>query len=286
MEGLPRGGRTRLAPTPSGYLHQGNALNFLLTERLARSVGARILLRIDDLDTGRMRMEYLEDVFRSLEWLGITWDEGPSGPDDLLTQWSQRFRVRRYLDLADALRGKGVLYGCTCGRSMFRGQAPDGRYPGTCREKGLPMDAPDTAWRYRVEGSTKVSVPAVLGTALSVDLAVAMGDPVLRTRHGLPAYQLASLADDEDHAVTFVVRGQDLMPSTACQVHLAHLLALPGFQRVRFLHHPLVCDAQGRKLSKSEGATSLRAVRESGQGPDVLRARADVLLEEMLRTGS
>jgi hypothetical protein len=100
MEGVPYGGITRLAPTPSGYLHAGNAINFLITARLAQESGSRVLLRIDDLDQERVRPEYVEDVFRSLEWLGIHWDDGPSGPEELYSTWSQQLRTARYLTLA------------------------------------------------------------------------------------------------------------------------------------------------------------------------------------------
>ena len=96
--------RTRIAPTPSGYLHVGNALNFLITQKLARSASGSILLRIDDLDTERARPEYITDVFDSLAWLGITWDEGPLDADDLSRNWSQLQRVVRYAGRSGALR--------------------------------------------------------------------------------------------------------------------------------------------------------------------------------------
>jgi glutamyl/glutaminyl-tRNA synthetase len=273
-----RGGRTRLAPTPSGYLHAGNALNFLLTDRLARSLGARVLLRIDDLDAERMRPEYLEDIFRSLEWLGVAWDEGPTGTDDFVANWSQQQRVPRYQALADSLRSRGVLYGCDCSRSVLRRTAVDGRYPGTCRERGLDLDAPEVAWRLALGERLLVDVPSLLGPSVEVDLVQAMGDPVLRQRNGRPAYQLASLADDVDHGITFIVRGEDLLPSSACQLHIAGLLGLTAFQCIHFVHHPLLRDTRGAKLSKSFGATSLQAMRASGADPARLRADADELL--------
>jgi glutamyl/glutaminyl-tRNA synthetase len=283
---LPHGGRTRLAPTPSGFLHAGNAINFLLTYQLARATGSAILLRIDDLDAERVRPAYLEDIFRSLEWLGITWDEGPSGPEEHQRDWSQRKRIPRYQELADALRAKGLVYGCTCSRQQVRERSTDGRYPGTCRDLGLPLDAPDTAWRLRLAPTGPIGIPLLTGGIQPVDLMAHMGDPVVRQRAGdgpgVPAYQLASLADDVDRRITFVVRGEDLLPSTACQLHIAELLGLNEFEVVRFLHHPLLLDPEGRKLSKSEGASSLQAMQAAGHSADGLRRQVDELSERLL----
>jgi glutamyl/glutaminyl-tRNA synthetase len=282
MEGIRKAGCTRLAPTPSGCLHTGNALNFLLTERLARSNGARVLLRIDDLDAERVRPEYLEDIFRSLEWLGIAWDEGPSGPDDFRANWSQQLRLHHYHALLGSLRDQGVLYACDCSRSALRDLAPDGRYTGTCRDRGLELDAPDVTWRLNIGEAAVVQVPDLFGKAIPVDLVQNMGDPVLRQRNGRPAYQLASLADDVQYGITFIVRGKDLLPSSACQLHIARLLGLSTFGQVRFLHHPLITDEAGQKLSKSAGATSLKAMREAGVEPSVLHAQADRMLETLV----
>jgi glutamyl-tRNA synthetase len=281
MEDTVQGGTTRLAPTPSGYLHAGNALNFLLTERLARSTGARVLLRIDDLDAERVRPEYLEDIFRSLEWLGIVWDEGPSGPDDFRANWSQQLRLHHYDALLGLLRDQGVLYACDCSRSALRDLASDGRYTGVCRDRGLDLDAPDVTWRLNIGEAAVVQVPDLFGKAIPVDLVQNMGDPVLRQRNGRPAYQLASLADDVQFGTTFVVRGMDLLPSSACQLHIAGLLGLSTFEQVRFLHHPLITDEAGQKLSKSAGATSLKAMREAGVEPAVLHAQVDRMLETL-----
>jgi len=282
MEGIPHGGRTRLAPTPSGYLHAGNAINFLITARLAQATGARVLLRIDDLDAERMRPEYVEDIFRSLEWLGIAWDEGPSGPENFLQKWSQQLRLARYHELADALRPQGVLYACDCSRSKLRTEAIKGRYAGTCRTRGLDLDGPDRAWRLDLGAELPVQVPSCIGASTEVDLARSMGDPILRQRNGRPAYQLASLADDVDFATTFIVRGMDLLPSSACQLHCAELLGFKSFQQVCFVHHALVNDDAGNKLSKSAGASSLKAMREAGLDPGALHAQADRMLTGIL----
>lgn len=265
--------RTRIAPTPSGFLHAGNAVNFLIAFKLARAVGGSVLLRIDDLDAERMRPEYLDDIFRSLEWLGIAWDEGPTGPDDFLRGWSQRSRIDRYQGLADALRAGGHLYACGCSRARAVACA--------CGTRGLPFDAPGMSWRLRVAPPCPVAIARWPRGTRSVDLATAMPHPVLRRRDGRPAYQLASLADDVEHRIDLVVRGEDLLPSTACQLHIANVLGLSAFSEARFVHHPVLLDEQGGKLSKSEGASSLKAMREAGIFPMELHATAGRMIELM-----
>ncbi len=278
---LPAGGHTRLAPTPSGYLHAGNAINFIITHRLAAATGSRVLLRIDDLDAERTRPEYVEDIFRSLEWLGISWDEGPSGPVELERQWSQMLRLDRYAELVSALRAAGHLYACTCSRAQLRATGSEGHYPGTCRNMDLPFDAADTSWRMRVPEVALVAVPSLIGQDTTLDLAKVMGDPVIRQRNGKPAYQVASLADDIDHGITFIVRGADLLPSTACQIHISQLLGLSAFDQVRFLHHPLLRAENGAKLSKSARAASLRSMREGRISSKELWRTADAMLADL-----
>jgi glutamyl-tRNA synthetase len=112
-----------------------------------------------------------------------------------------------------------------------------------------------------------------------------MRDPMLRQRNGSPAYQLASLADDVDHNINLIVRGEDLLPSTSCQLYVARLLGLRSFQQARFIHHPLITNANGAKLSKSEGASSLKAMSAAGLSRDDLHTRADAMLAELMAQG-
>jgi len=280
-------GITRLAPTPSGFLHTGNAINFLLTEKLARVLGWKVRLRIDDLDAERVRPAYVEDIFRSLEWLGITWDEGPSGPADQYAKWSQQRRLARYKELVDELSQGGHLYGCICTRSQLRTVTTDERYPGSCRQAGHTLDQPECTLRLRIPEGAVVKVNTLQGEVLEVDLANTMGDPVVRHRmssqaSGRASYQIASLADDLDFGITHIVRGADLLPSTACQLHLAQLLGLKAFEAVRFHHHALVLGSSGQKLSKSEGATSLRSMQALGTSPKILQRQADTMVEKLL----
>lgn len=254
------GGRLRIAPTPSGFLHLGNALNFTLNWLVARLAPAgRLLLRIDDLDADRKREAYVQDVFDTLEWLGLDWDEGPVSADDFEKNWSQHRRIELYDNLLAQLREKGFLF--ACGKSR-RDLAPfEGVYPPEFRKQNLSLDAPDVSWRI----VTPVGFP--------------MPDFVVRRRDGLPAYQIASLADDLRFGITHIIRGEDLLSSTAAQEFLAECLGRYDFQTIRFLHHPLLKNEKGEKLSKSAGADSLLALRESGSSPSVIFRQVARLLE-------
>ncbi len=249
--------RLRLAPTPSGFLHLGNAYNFILNWLAARHTpGARLLLRIDDLDADRKRPEYVQDVFDTLRWLGLDWDEGPRSTEDFEANWSQHLRLQLYENALDRLRAGNVLIACAKSR---RDLAPfAGEYPTEFREQNLALDAPDVAWR--------IKTPRIPGLP---------PDFVVRRRDGIPAYQVASLADDRHFGITHVIRGADLAESTAAQQYLAECLGWREFSRVQFLHHPLLLDAGGNKLSKSAGSAALKTWREEGRSPaEVFRAVA------------
>lgn len=259
--------RTRLAPTPSGYLHIGNALSFVVTWALARAQSGWILLRIDDLDASRRRPEYLEDIFRTIDWLGIDYDQGPTGPTDFLHTYSQQLRLDLYGQAIEQLRAQDHLYACTCSRKEIQAASMDGNYPGTCREKNLDFQRPKTAWRVKVPAGTSVRIPALLQENIPIALSTEMGDFVIRQKNGAPAYQVASLVEDDHWKINFIVRGEDLRPSTAAQLYLAKLLGLSGFQAATFWHHGLIKSADGQKLSKSAGADALKSWREAGKDP-------------------
>ncbi|MDA8165227.1 MAG: glutamate--tRNA ligase family protein [Desulfobacteraceae bacterium] len=251
--------RGRLAPTPSGYLHLGNGVNFVLTWLMVRREGGVLKLRIDDADSARTRPEYVEDIFRQLEWLGLDWDEGPEGPDDFHRRHSQLLRLSRYREMLAALAPS--LFACTCSRKEIAARSADGLYPGTCRGRRGRPQAPH-ALRVRVEDNTVVGVEGE-----AVALGRVMGDFVLWRREDLPAYQLASLTDDLDDRINLIVRGRDLLASTAAQLFLAERLGGAGFLACRFHHHPLLTGPAGRKLSKSDQALSLAAMRDAGASP-------------------
>ena len=276
---MPRAPRTRLAPTPSGYLHPGNAWSFLITWLIARSQGGTLHLRIDDLDTARFREEYGEDIFASLEWLGLDWDTGPRNLSEFRSAHSQRHRIGKYRAALDSLARMStpqgpLVYACACSREKVRRDSlaagRSGIYPGTCRNAGIPLGRSGPGiesfpLRLRVPDNAEVTLEDLKNGPGILRPGAEMGDFVVWQRNGDPAYQLASLVDDEMSGIDLVVRGKDLLPSTGAQAWLAGLLGYQGFSRARFFHHDLILGADGGKLSKSQGAVSLRALRE-GQG--------------------
>ncbi|SEQ00029.1 glutamate--tRNA ligase family protein [Neolewinella agarilytica] len=242
---------SRLAPTPSGFLHQGNAANFALNARLAGSAG-RLYLRIDDLDRGRFREEYLVDIFRVIDWLGITVTDGPGSPEDFHARWSQQFRLKDYEEALLSLRGHPLLFACPCSRK----ELAQGDHAYGCLSGKISLDAEGVAWRINTRELASVFVPdLVQPKSFTVDLHQEMPDFAVRKKDGKPSYQTACVADDVLFNVNRVGRGEDLLASTAAQAVLSDLLGYGSlFDRIAFLHHPLVSKPGGEKLSKSAGA--------------------------------
>lgn len=260
--------KTRFAPTPSGFLHIGNAYSFLLTADLARKTGASLLLRIDDLDKGRVRKEYVEDIFDTLSFLGLEWQEGPANYQDYLDQWSQQKRMDHYQKYLSLLASQQLVYACDCSRQQL------GRHKGTdschCRSKQLPLDTPAVNWRLKTEQESICNLHEWNSGTLKVNLPDSMIDFIVRKKDGYPSYQLASLIDDVHFEVDLIVRGKDLWDSTLAQLYLSRLLGLESFSQICFLHHPLINNYQGEKLSKSAGDTSIRSLRSKGISRDDL----------------
>jgi glutamyl/glutaminyl-tRNA synthetase len=249
----------RLAPTPSGYLHLGNAVNFVLTWLLVRRASGTLHLRIDDLDRARLRRPYLENIFRVIDWLGIDYDHGPSGPDDFLRHYSQVLHLPAYNRVLRRLAQRpGLLYGSQ--RSRTGGAA-----------EAVPLATPGAAWRARVPAGTCIKLIDGWQGATQVPLATALADFIVRKKDGVAAYQLASAADDLRLGTTLIVRGLDLLPSTAAQLWLAAQLSeTQAFNSgcLQFYHHSLLTDAAGNKLSKSTQATGDQGVLAlAGPGP-------------------
>jgi glutamyl/glutaminyl-tRNA synthetase len=264
MSGIPEKPVSRIAPTPSGYLHLGNAVNFLVTWALVRGRGGALHLRIDDMDGIRFRADVLDDIFRSLEWLGLDWDTGPEGPDAFHRHFSLQNRRDFYRRELDRLSGEtDKLFACTCSRSDIRKVAPDGLYPGTCRHGNHALIPHETAMRVQVGEGTVIRV-----NGHHLNLSETLGDFVLWRKDDQPAYQFASLLEDEVMEVNFIVRGEDLLPSTAAQLYLADLFNAARFRRCTFLHHGLTLGERGEKLSKSRGSYALKDMRDSGVSPD------------------
>lgn len=236
---------TRIAPTPSGFLHEGNAVNALVTSWWATQDDLTVALRLDDLDGPRIRQEYVDDVFEVLTWLGIHWSVGPTDAHESVPQ-----RVRRVEEcrsaLEDARAADLPAYACACSRRMLI-KPPTGGCPGGCRSLDLALDPGRTALRVAVPVGTMVQVE---NESIPVDRV--LGDFVIWRRDDLPAYQWSSLVEDTAMGTTHILRGDDLRPSTAAQLFLAGFLPDSSLGEATIRHHSLLTDANGAKLSKSQ----------------------------------
>jgi glutamyl-tRNA synthetase len=269
----------RYAPSPTGDLHLGNALAGLVAWARARRAGGRVLLRMEDLDAPRVVPGAAARILEDLATLGLDFDPFPGEPGasagDVLVQSAH---LGRYREALDTLRARGLLYGCTCSRKELQRLAAAPHtgeegppYPGTCRDKGLPLDDPalPVAWRFRVAPGAVVIDDALQGR-FAQDVEREVGDFVVRRKDGVIAYQLAVVVDDAYQGVTEVVRGRDLLSSTPRQVQL---FAALGHPTPAFAHAPLWVDEAGHRLAKRSGAspTILRTLFARGMsGEDVL----------------
>ena len=287
--------RGRLAPSPTGYLHLGHARTFWIAQQRAREHGGTLVLRNEDLDVSRCKPEFVAAMFEDLRWFGFQWQEGPDcgGPAG---PYSQSERRQLYLAAFEKLRAAGFVYPCVCSRQdVLRAlQAPHAGedepiYPGTCR--------PKTGSKLQVESSTFTEQPTQLATcnlqpATGVNYRFRVpdgevisfadgrcgprqfvagkdfGDFVIWRHDDVPAYQLAVVVDDAAMQITEVVRGEDLLKSTARQLLLYRALGLTPPQ---FYHCPLVTDDSGARLAKRHDSLSLRALRAKGLRPEELR---------------
>ena len=333
---------SRIAPTPSGFLHAGNVYNFLLTYLFTRAFDGILYLRIDDYDLPRYRRQYVENIFRVLDMLGIDFDGGPGGVGEFETKFSSKFRLGAYQNALKTLEQKGVCYACECSHSM-KSSFKNGIYTRVCAEKNLKFKKDETAMRLRVLDGVEILVGQNLinfdalcgkpdgaanqtgglfgngrkaqdGTASglknstnlrdfgggkpgdkkfnpnaienpkkcilnsansdglnltdesafetekfaqtqSVNLAQILGDFVVRKKDDTPAYNLASLVDDEILGVNLLVRGEDLLACSAAQKYMAQILGY-GFESANFIHHGLLAHG-GKKLSKSSRAPAV-----------------------------
>ncbi|MDN3203652.1 glutamate--tRNA ligase family protein [Algoriphagus sediminis] len=244
---------TRFAPTPSGYLHLGNLYSFLVTKAMANHHGAKILLRIDDMDQERVRPEYIQDIFDTLEFMDLGYDFGPKTSKELKEVWSQMNRLKKYSKAIEQLISAQKLFTCDCSRKTIKKRTPDGQYDGFCLARELPLDQPDTALRLKTDDFT-----SSFGRSEAF--------PVILKKDGFPAYHLCSLMDDLEFEVDLVIRGLDLLTSTATQEILANALnQSENFGKIKFIHHELLFDENGGKLAKSSGSRSIKHLRESGK---------------------
>lgn len=266
---------TRFAPSPTGRLHLGHAFSAMLAHDFAKARNGRFLLRIEDIDAGRCREDFVQGIFDDLRWLSLDWDGA-------VIRQSERLHV--YSEALDRLRSMGLLYPCFCTRRDIAASAsaphgPEGAiYPGTCRS--LPPEQRETrmttephCWRIDMAAAVTRTGPlrwhddragAIIADPLS------HGDVVLARKDAPVAYHLAVTIDDAAQAVTDIVRGEDLFAAT----HVHRLLqALLGLPTPLYHHHPLLRDTEGRRLAKRDGAPELAALRTKGIDPAMLLAQ-------------
>jgi glutamyl/glutaminyl-tRNA synthetase len=254
---IPQFTKTRIAPTPSGFLHLGNAYSFALTTALAKQKGAKILLRIDDLDRERANKLYVQDIFDTLNFLEITCDEGPRDMSDYENNWSQIHRIIIYNNTLQQLKQSGEVFACECSRTQI--------HACTCRDRSIPLDTENASWRLHTNQEREFSIKTLNNGIIQTKLPAEMKDFVVKKKDGYPAYQLTSMVDDLHFGVDLIVRGEDLWPSTIAQHYLAEVLQQTDFQNITFHHHPLLMESTDKKLSKSAGATSIKYLREQGK---------------------
>ena len=273
--------RSRLAPSPTGFLHLGHARTFWTAQQRARRQGGVLILRNDDMDATRFKMEFVDAMLEDLRWFGFEWSEGPDigGP---FAPYNQSQRMDFYRAALEKLRAGNFIYPCTCSRkdiltAVTAPHAADDEaiYPGTCRENGKPETGNRKFnWRFRVPDYETISFcDENLGEQKFV-AGKDFGDFVVWRQDDVPAYQLACAVDDAAMQITEVVRGADLLVSTARQILLYRAL---GLRPPNFFHCELLRDERGVRLAKRHDALSLRTLRAQGIAAVTLRPGGGVV---------
>lgn len=258
---------TRFAPAPTGYLHLGHAASAVWVWGVARALGGRVLLRIEDHDRSRCREEYERALLDDLEWLGLEPDlGGVAGYRAGASGYRQSEREPVYERELRRLEGAGLTFACDCSRRRLREGAADlpraeTRYDGRCRTRGLPAGSGGAGIRVRMEPGVEPFVDLRVGPQEQAP-AEQCGDLLVRDRLGQWTYQFAVTVDDWLEEVDLVVRGEDLLESTGRQLRLARLMGRTA--PIRYLHHPLIHGSTGAKLSKANRDTGVRDLRAAG----------------------
>ncbi|MDR7130805.1 glutamyl-tRNA synthetase [Algoriphagus sp. 4150] len=269
---------TRFAPTPSGFLHLGNLYSFLITKILAENTGAKILLRIDDLDRDRYRTEYVQDIFDTLDFMEIGYDHGPKTVEEFKKEWSQIHRMSIYLEALEKIRERKLVFACDCTRKKIQQMDSSGYYLGHCQVRNIPLERNETCWRMDTFDTDFIKVKTYSEGVKSYVLPEDSAFFIVRKKDKLPAYQLTSVLDDIHYSVDLIVRGNDLLGSTLDQQIVAKGLDLVSFQEATFHHHTLLKGPKNKKLSKSEGATSIQFLRKEGKKPaDIYRILGEMI---------
>jgi len=275
--------RGRLAPSPTGYLHLGHARTFLVAAQRTREKNGTLVLRNEDLDPQRCRREFVDAMIEDLHWLGIGWQEGPDrggayGP------YSQSERRSSYLAAWRRLRDGGWIYPCTCSRKELAliANAPNDAddeplYPGLCRSRSDAnqfSEPKGVNWRFRVPDGEEVGFPDLHLGPQAFTAGRDFGDFVIWRRDDVPAYQLAVVVDEAEMKISEVVRGADLLKSTARQILLARALRFP---RPDYYHCDLVRDETGQRMAKRHDSASIRRLREDGRSREAVLRKIEEL---------
>ena len=280
MHGLKSNYRGRIAPTPSGYLHLGHARTFWVAMQRVHKAGGQLIYRCEDLDPDRCKAEYAEAAMEDLRWFGCSWDEGPDigGP---FMPYQQSTRMPFFLQVWEQLKAIGVIYPCTQSRKDVANalQAPhetvgkrEPIYPTRLRPPlGTGSTATDPGgvnWRFRAPDNRRVEFEDGCLGRCAFTGQQDFGDFLVWRKDGFPAYELAVVADDAAMKISEVVRGEDLLLSTARQLLIYEAL---GLEPPQFYHVPLLYDSDGKRLAKRNRSLSLRKLRAAGHTPEGLR---------------
>ncbi len=237
-----------------------------LTAAIAKKEGAKILLRIDDMDKARAKKAYVDDVFNCLNFFQLPWQEGPKDALELEMKFSQTLRLGLYEKLLQDLKNKGKMFACSCSRSEIEHTGVHKVYPGTCKTKNIALNEKNVCWRLDTSTGLELRMNEYGNVSGTFSLPENMHNFIVRRKDGLPSYQVCSLVDDVFFGIDLIIRGKDLWDSSLAQLYLAEIAGWSEFLNCTFLHHPLLLSVQGVKLSKSAGDTSLKTAREKGLG--------------------
>ena len=276
--------RGRIAPTPTGYLHLGHARTFWIAMERAKEAGGQLIFRDEDLDSQRCKQEFSRGAIKDLRWFGCDWQEGPdvggsAGP------YRQSERLATFLNAWEQLKDGGYIYPCEKSRKdvALAAQAPHADeeasepiYPESWRPPighGKDAQSPDDKnWRFRVPEDRSIEFDDIRLGPCAFDCLRDFGDFLVWRRDSVPAYELAVVVDDAAMQISEVVRGEDLLISTARQILLYEAL---GLQPPQFYHTPLLCDTSGQRLAKRNRSLTLRELREAGHQAEDLRTSED-----------
>lgn len=267
------GYRGRIAPTPTGYLHLGHWSTFRLAWERARTADGAVVYRNEDIDPQRCRSEFAAAAIEDLRWAGLDWDEGPDVGGSF-EPYDQSARTVRFRKIFEQLKTSGHLFPCRCSRrdvaeaaSAPHADGAEPVYPGTCRDRDALEAGADVSWRFRVPDGDVIRFEDGRTGQQSFMAGRDFGDFVVWRRDDAPAYELAVVVDDHAMQITEVVRGKDLLVSTARQLLLYWAL---GWKPPAWYHGPLVFDKDGSRLAKRHQSLSLRSLRERGVIPEEL----------------